>query len=171
MSQETDKRLDHARGAGEPLGHTKETGEPLDSARETDERLGLPRETWDRIEQLDELAMVHEVAVIPFSAGDYLDDFYDFFEIKDRGPRLTPSPESFRERLRELAGDGRWQPIAERAEEFFGTPWRVAEFDDDTALREELEGPDGLAPFFFVFDLVFCEYEDLTLCFMSGTNN
>lgn len=28
-----------------------------------------------------------------------------------------------------------------------------------------------LAPFFFVFDLMFCEYEGFTLCFLSGSNN
>ena len=44
-------------------------------------------------------------------------------------------------------------------------------FDNNVKLREELEGPDGLSPFFFVFDLMFCEYGEYTLCFISGSNN
>lgn len=44
-------------------------------------------------------------------------------------------------------------------------------FDDVSGIIDELEGPDGLAPFFFFFDLMFCEYDDFTLCFMSGSNN
>lgn len=125
----------------------------------------------DKVELLDQLAMVYETAAIPFEAGDCLGEFYDFYQVRDRGARLVPSPESFRERLRLLSGDGRWEPIADKTERLFGPPARVLEFDDDSTVREELEGPDGLAPFFFVFDVMFCAYEDFTLCLMSGTNN
>ena len=45
-------------------------------------------------------------------------------------------------------------------------------FDGATAdLCEALGGRRGLSPFFFVFDMMFCEYPECTLCFMSGTNN
>lgn len=125
----------------------------------------------DKVEQLDRLAMVYETAAIPFEPGGCLGEFYDFYQIKGRGARLVPSPEPFRGRLRELSGYDRWAPIADEAERLFGTPARVLEFDDDSTVRDELEGPDGLAPFFFVFDVMFCEYEAFTLCLMSGTNN
>ena len=44
-------------------------------------------------------------------------------------------------------------------------------FDDLSRIIDELEGPDGLTPFFFVFDVVFAEYEDFILCFINGSNN
>ena len=127
---------------------------------------------WDkRWDLLDDFAMVYETAVIPFSSGDYLTEFYDFYRIKNRKASLVPSPDGFYETLKEVSGDDRWQPIAEKTESLFGLPTRVTVFDDHTQLRENLGGRRGLSPFFFVFDLMFCEYEDFTLCFMSGTNN
>ena len=125
----------------------------------------------DKVGILDELAMAFEVSVIAFPAEDYMREFCDFYEIKNRDLKLIPSPNPFREALRELAGDDVWRPIAEQAESLFGAPKCVKVFEDDKALRDELEGPDGLAPFFFVFDLMFCEYEGFTLCYISGTNN
>lgn len=130
---------------------------------------------WDvRWEELDDFAMVYETAVIPFSRENYLTEFFDFYRIKNRSAALVPSEDSFREALREVSGDSVWEAIAGEAERLFGTPERVMVFPDDAAfraLRDALEGPRGLAPFFFVFDMMFCEYEGFTLCFMSGTNN
>ncbi|MDO4399578.1 MAG: hypothetical protein Q4D27_01360 [Coriobacteriia bacterium] len=120
---------------------------------------------------LDDLAMEYEVAVIPFFKTDYLQEFYDFYEIKRRDAKLTPLQASFEEALREVSGEHRWEAIAKKAKELFGLPSRVMVFDDVKHLKGELEGPMGLAPFFFVFDMMFCEYEGFTLCFMSGTNN
>ena len=127
---------------------------------------------WDeRWSQLNGLAMRFETAVVPFPAQGYLDEFYEFYEIRNRKPVLIPSEEAFRDALREVSGDDVWEPIAKKTEEFFGLPERVMVFGDDTELREELGGLDGLSPFFFVFGIMFCEYEDFTLCFMSGSNN
>lgn len=124
-----------------------------------------------KVHTLDELTMKLEVAVQAFSAENYLREFYDFYEINHKNAKLVPSALSFHEALRELCGDDAWHQIAEETERLFGTPERVTVFDDDRTLRDELEDPDGLAPFFFVFDLLFCEYEGFTLCFISGTNN
>ena len=124
-----------------------------------------------KAEELYELAMVYEVSVLALRADDYLNGFYDFYEIKDRDHKLIRSPYPFNEALRELSGDDVWQPIADMTLRLFGEPLDVKVFDDFTALTDELEGPDGLAPFFFVFDLMFCEYDSFTLCFISGTNN
>lgn len=120
---------------------------------------------------LDQLAQRYETSVTAFPAGDYLRAFCDFYEIKGRDLKLIPAPEGFHAALRELSGDDVWQPIARETERLFGPPRRVTVFEDDKALRDELEGPEGLAPFFFVFDLMFCEYEGFTLSFLSGTNN
>ena len=120
---------------------------------------------------LDDLAMEHEVAVIPFFETDYLQEFYDFYEIKQRGAKLAPCQAGFEEALRDVSGEHRWEAIAQKAKELFGLPNRGMVLDDAKSLKGELEGPEGLAPFFFVFDMMFCEYEDFTLCFMSGTNN
>lgn len=120
---------------------------------------------------LDELAMTDETAVQAFGAGDYLKDFMDFYEIKNRSHRLIPSAGSFHDALCEVCGDDVWQRIAEETERLFGTPQRVTVFEDPGKLIGELEGSDGLAPFFFVFDVMFCEYDGFTLCFISGTNN
>ena len=125
-------------------------------------------EQW---KQLNTLTMEYETAVIPFSAHGYLEEFYDYYEIQDRSPQLILSEYSFRDTLREVSGYDVWEPIAEKTESFFGTPKRVMVFDRMNELKDELEGSTGLAPFFFVFDLMFCEYEEFTLCFMSGTNN
>ena len=127
---------------------------------------------WDpRFDELDDFAMGREVSVLPLFETDYLTEFYDFYRIRQRTARLIPSGDDFTESLRLVAGDGRGQAVAQKAESLFGLPRRVMIFDDPTAIRDELEGPEGLAPFFFVFDMMFCEYEDFTLCFMSGTNN
>lgn len=120
---------------------------------------------------LDELAMRYETAVQVLPGAGYLEAFLDFYEVKNRGQRLVPAEGSFREALREVCGDEVWEPIARQTEALFGTPERVTVFEDDAALRDELEGPEGLGPFFFLFDLVFCEYGPFTLCFISGTNN
>ena len=112
------------------------------------------------------------MAVRSLPADHYLEVFCEFFEIKNRNLTLIPSSYGgFHETLREVAGYDVWQPIAEKTESLFGLPKRVTLFEDDAELLSELEGPDGLAPFFFVFDLMFCEYEDFVLCFISGTNN
>ena len=124
-----------------------------------------------RVKQLNELSMVYETSVCMFSAKDYLQEFLDLYEIKNRDLKLIESPESFRGTLCEVSGSDVWQPIAEKTVELFGEPKRVMIFEDDTSLRGELEGPYGLGPFFFIFDIMFCEYEYYTLCFISGSNN
>ena len=124
-----------------------------------------------KLKLLDDLAMRYEVAVKPLYEEDYLDEFYDFYEIKNRKAKLVPSTEGFEETLKNVSGEYSWEAIAEKTESLFGLPVRVTVFDNDEKLREELEGPEGLAPFFFVFDLMFCEYGEYTLCFISGSNN
>ena len=64
-----------------------------------------------------------------------------------------------------------WQKIEEKTKALLGEPESVAIFEDCGPLIDEMEGADGLAPFFFVFDIMFCEYKRFTLCFISGTNN
>lgn len=122
-------------------------------------------------QELDELTMGYETAVILLPEQGYREAFFRLYRIKDRTRRLIPASENFRQALREVCGDSVWQPIAEGAEALFGTPRQVLYFEEEEKLREELEGPRGLAPFFFVFGMMFCEYEGFTLCFMSGTNN
>ncbi len=120
---------------------------------------------------LNDLAMRYEVAVKPLYEEDYLKEFYDFYEIKNRRSKLVSAVEGFEETLKNVSGECCWETIAEKTKSLFGLPLRVTVFDDDTKLKEELEGPDGLAPFFFVFDMMFCEYGEYTLCFISGSYN
>ncbi len=120
---------------------------------------------------LDRLSMRYETSVQALPAGNYLEAFCDFYQIRDRNLKLVPSPDGFHGTLREVSGYDVWRPIAEETERLFGLPDRVTVFEDDRALRDELEGPDGLGPFFFIFDLIFCEYGGFTLCFISGSNN
>ena len=126
----------------------------------------------DKLDLLEDLAMGYEVGVIPFFEKNYLQEFYDFYEIRHRSGRLIPAEAGFEESLRDVSGEYRWEAIAEKALELFGRPFRVMVFDTyDPGLTEELGGTRGLSPFFFVFDMIFCEYEGFTLCFMSGSNN
>ena len=127
--------------------------------------------TSEKATTLNDLTMKYEVAVIAFSADRYLNQFEDFYEIKNRNHRLIPSSLPFYDAFRELCGDDSFRQIAEMTEIMFGKPKSVMVFENIGSLINELEGPDGLAPFFFVFDLMFCEFEDLTLCLISGTNN
>ncbi len=124
-------------------------------------------------EPLNELANYYEVSVDVFTEEDYLTEFLDWFRIKkNRDAELTESPDGgFRETLRETAGPGRWEFIADKTEELFGLPRRVTVFKDDSGIIDELDGPKGYAVWFFVFGIMFCEYDGFTLCFMSGTNN
>ncbi len=129
-------------------------------------------ERWDeRWDEIDAFSMVYETAVIPFSADGYLEEFYDLYEIRNRTPVLVPSEADFFETLKEVSGGNNGELIAAKTESLFGLPQKVMVFDDNSGIKDELEGPDGLAPFFFVFDMMFCKYDDFTLCFMSGTNN
>ena len=118
-----------------------------------------------------DLAMEYEVAVIPFSSGDYLEEFYRFYKVFNRDHKLVPASDSYYEELKELETYDGWREIIGQTKTFFGIPNCIKVFEDAAALTEELEGPLGLAPLFFVDDLLFCEYDDLTLCFISGTNN
>ena len=120
---------------------------------------------------LTDFAMQYEVGVKLLYEKNYLKEFYDFYEIRNRKAKLVPAEEGFEETLKNVSGEYRWEAIAEKTKSLFGLPLRVTVFDDDTKLKEELEGPDGLAPFFFVFDMMFCEYVEYTLCFISGSNN
>ena len=120
---------------------------------------------------LDALAMQYETAVTIFPAADYAAEFCRFFEVKAHGLKLIPSPNGFYDALKEVSGDDVWQPIAQKTEVLFGLPKRVTVFENDAAIRNALEGDDGMGPFCFIFDLMFCEYDSFTLCFISGTNN
>ena len=131
----------------------------------------FPRELMEKCSRLDKLSMYYETSVQLLPGSGWLEAFWDFYEIKNRTQRLIPAEGDFREALRELSGDDVFTPIADLTEALFGTPERVLVFEDDAALRDELEGPDGLGPLFFIFGLMFCEYGDYTLCFISGTNN
>ena len=124
-----------------------------------------------KVDRLDELAMGYETGVIDLYEDDYLTEFYTFYEIKNRNLKLIPSPEGFYEAMNDVSGYTRGEPIAREAERLFGLPKRIMVFEDSRTLVEELGGRWGLGPFFFVFDVMFCEYEGFTLCFLSGTNN
>lgn len=126
---------------------------------------------FEKVDMIYDLAMGYEVAMIPFFEEDYLEEFLDLYEVKRRNLKLIPVKVGFDEALRDVSGEYRWEAIAEKAKSLFGLPDRITEFEDITELKEELEGPCGLVPFFFFFGLMFCEYEGYTLCFMSGTNN
>lgn len=127
---------------------------------------------WDEIwDELEEFAMGYNTAVIPFSAEGYLEEFYDTYRIRNRNPVLVPAEEGFAETLKVVCGPYRYLPVAEKIKSLFGIPSKIFVFDDDSELREKLGGRRGLSPFFFVFDIMFCEYDDFTICFMSGSND
>ena len=133
----------------------------------------VDRELFDKVEGLHELAMYYETSVMAFGREDYLNQFFRFYRIRNRTPRPVPSTVDFYESLKEVSGDGRSQPIAAETVRLFGLPERVMVFEveDIRRLTDEMEGPRGCGPFFFNFDIMFCEYRDFTLCFISGTNN
>ena len=89
----------------------------------------------EKVRQLGRLTMKYETSVNLFPAENYLDAFYDYYEIRVRPHRLVPSPDSFRDTLREVSGYDVWEPIAEETESLFGTPSRVMIFDDDALFR------------------------------------
>ena len=132
----------------------------------------IKEQHWDeRFDLLDDFAMGYETAVTPMFSDDYLQEFYHFYRVRNRKSKLVPSEDGFHETLKDVSGDDCWRPIAEKTELLFGLPARVTVFEDDEELREEMGGRRGYAPFFFVFGIMFCEYEKFTLCFISGTNN
>ncbi len=128
---------------------------------------GVPR---DKLSELDDFSMKYEVAVNAFGAENYSEEFFDFYKIKNRTPKPMALQNSFFEIVLERCGEF-CLPVAEKAVSLFGEPKRVTVFDNDSALKEELEGDRGLAPFYFVFEVLFCEYDGFTLCFISGSNN
>lgn len=124
-----------------------------------------------KTEDFNEFSMQYEVYAHVLKNTDYLVEFFDFYEICDREHSLIESTESFNDLMRNLAGDDVFLKIIEKSEALFGTFLSLKVFDDDEKIKEELEGPDGLSIFFFVFDLFFCEYDGFTILFISGTNN
>ncbi len=102
---------------------------------------------WDeRFDLLDDFSMGYETAVVPMFSDDYLQEFYDFYRIRNRQPKLIPSEGSFHETLKEVSGDNCWRPIAEKTELLLGLPDRVTVFEDDEDLREEMGAPPGIPP-------------------------
>lgn len=125
----------------------------------------------NKIEILNALTMKDEVSVRAFSADGWLQEFYDFYGINKRDQQPTAFDGTFGDAMREVFGDAVSITVAEQTRYLFGEPKCVMIFDDPAAVIGELEGEEGLAPFYIVFDLMFCEYDGFTLCFMSGTNN
>ena len=152
----------------------KETKRQADvqTVKET-ERQADKEQLFDKAEELDELAMLYEVSVMPLFEKDYLKEFYDFYRIRNRKAKLIPSEEDLDGSLRDLSGEYRWKEIAEKTKSLFGLPERIMVFsiDDLEHLKDELGGRRGCSGFFFVFDVMFCEYDGYTLCFICGTNN
>ena len=129
-------------------------------------------ENWDeRFDLLDDFTMEYGVAVLPLFEADCLKEFYDFYEIKNRKPKLIPYGEDFQAAMVDMCGEPRGPLIAGKTEALFGLPKRIMAFDDDAKLRNRLGGRKGLSPFFFVFDLMFFEYDRFTLCFLYGSND
>lgn len=145
--------------------------EMYDSHGHRTELDGIDPAVLENVWKLGDLTMEYEVAVIPFSSGNYPEEFYHFYKIRNRDHKLVPVADSYYVELKELATYDGWREIIEQTKTFFGVPKCIKVFEDSPTLLEELEGPFGLAPFFFVDDLLFCEYDHLTLCFISGTNN
>ena len=135
---------------------------------------GKTEREWDpRWSELNAFAMEREISVTPFTDPDWLEAFYDFFEIRKKNRRFAPVPTGtdLYGGMTDLAGEEAGRAVAAETERLFGLPLRLTRFEDAQELMDELSGPRGLAPFFFVFDALFCEYEGFTLCFLCGTNN
>ena len=130
-------------------------------------------ENWDdRWSELDDFAMAYEIAVVPFTEEDYLEAFCDFYEVtENRDLELVRSEDGLYKCLEDFAGDERGDAVASETERLFGMPTGMTYIEDEEELLDEISGVNGLAPFFFVFELLFCEYEGFTLCFIFGTNN
>lgn len=141
--------------------------------RQEDPNMRTSPEIAEKTKRLNELAMRYETAVLDFPKEGYLDAFYRFYEMKDRSRELAPSELCFLETLQETVGTDSAGPVAAETERLFGMPKRVLVFEDPKPVAEELEGEGGQGPgpFFFIFDLMFCEFKDCTLCFISGSNN
>lgn len=121
---------------------------------------------------LDDFAMYFGTSVHYLDADDYLEEFYQLFFFKNREQKLVPWEESFQEAFMELCGTHGGKEIADKTESLFGLPKRIMVFEDTTSVVEELEASsDGWGPFYSVFDLMFCEYEGFTLCFVVGSND
>ena len=132
------------------------------------------REVSGKAAELDALAMRYETAVIALPAERYAEAFCRFYSLSGRELKLVPFADGFHHALQQVSGDDVWQPIAAQTERLFGLPNRVTVPKNDRERKRiirGLEGPNGLGPFFFAFDLMFCEYDGFTLCFLSGSNN
>ena len=90
-------------------------------------------ENWDeRFDLLDDFSMEYGVAVLPLFEADYLKEFYDFYEIRNRKPKLIPYGEDFHAAMRDMCGEPRGPLIAGKTEALFGLPKRIMAFDNDT---------------------------------------
>ena len=89
--------------------------------------------------------MLYEVSVTSFFEKDYLTEFYDFYEIRNRKAKLIPSEEDLDGSLRDLSGEYRWKEISEKTKSLFGLPERIKVFSIDDLehlpelSKEELE--------------------------------
>ena len=70
---------------------------------------------WEaNLKRLNDLAMQNEVGIKPLYEKDYLKEFYDFYEIKNRKAKLVPAEEGFEETLKNVSGEYRWEAIVEK---------------------------------------------------------
>ena len=110
---------------------------------------------------------------ICFNKENYLDDFSKFHNIKKEDIKIHETNISFEEFIKNNFGenkkliDGLSYWIKRKAGDFI----KVYEQDDDSNLNDLLEKSEyGKTPMFFIEDVVFIEFENMVISFITGNN-
>ena len=110
---------------------------------------------------------------ICFKKETYLEDFSNFHKIKIEEIKIHEINISLEEFIKNNFGNDKklieglsyWIP--RQAGEFI----KIYEQDENSRLNELLEKSKyGKTPFFFIEDVVFIEFEDMTIAFITGNN-
>ena len=110
---------------------------------------------------------------ICFKKEKYLDNFASFHKIKKEEIKIHETDITLEEFIKNNFGedkkliDGLSYWITRKAGELI----KIYEQDDNSRINELLEKSDyGKSPFFFIENVVFIEFEEMTIAFITGNN-
>ncbi len=107
-------------------------------------------------------------AVYGFRKHSFLYDFSSLFHVR---PVITRTDESLQERLGECLPEEKAAEAAEKILVLTGEAKCIYDIADWQKTVRRLEGRNGTAPFFNVFDVFFVVFDKEVLCIISGSND
>lgn len=107
-------------------------------------------------------------AVYGFQRHSFLYDFSSLFHAR---PVITRTDESLQERLAECLPEDKAAEAAEKILAMTGEAKCIYDIANRKETIRRLEGRNGTAPFYSVFDVFFAVFDKEVLCIFTGSND